>query len=435
VEEPEVTIKRKNTWDGRGCGWGVAVGMALWAAALALAAPAVRADGEWLQWGGPNRDFMIERAAPLSTSWSENGPKTLWKRALGDGYSGILVDGDRLYTMHRREGDDVVVCLAAATGETLWQTPYPAPPLQKQIVDFGPGPHSTPLIVGDRIFTVSTTAILNCLDKRDGKVLWTHNFPTELGADKLPDRGYGSSPLAYRHLVIVTLGGQGKAVVALEQDSGKIAWQSQDFASSYPSPIVVRLAGEEQLLVVMDHHVAGLDPMTGTLKWKHELPESAEAIMSTPLFGEDNLLVTSGAYQDGARVLKLNVAEGQVKPEELWFSRRLRVQHGSFVRVKDRLYGSSGDFSSTLVIALDVKTGNRLWYERGFSKANVLYAGGMLVILDEEGNLALATPEADKLSVHCRAKLLEHQAWTAPTLVGTKMYLRDRKSILALDLG
>lgn len=96
--------------------------------------------------------------------------------------------------------------------------------------------------------------------------------------------------------------------------------------------------------------------------------------------------------------------------------------------------GSSGDFGPSFITAVDVKTGEVVWRDRSFARSTFLYADGKLVLLDEDGTLALATVSAEGLHVLAEAEVLTSRAWTVPTLVGKKLYLRDRKALLALDL-
>ena len=125
-------------------------------------------SSQWLQWGGPNRNFKVD-SAQLKTAWTEEGPGQLWKRQLGEGYSAICVDQGTLYTMFRRGDEDVVTALNADTGKTLWEYAYTSLPWKEFSKQYGPGPHATPLIVGDYIYAIGFRAELTCLDKKNGQ--------------------------------------------------------------------------------------------------------------------------------------------------------------------------------------------------------------------------------------------------------------------------
>ena len=71
----------------------------------------------------------------------------------------------------------------------------------------------------------------------------------------------------------------------------------------------------------------------------------------------------------------------------------------------------------------------------GSNTAYFVLAEGKFIILDEDGNLALATATPTELKVISKASVLKNLAWTVPTLVETKLYLRDRRTIAALDLS
>jgi len=401
---------------------------------LLLAAAVPGAEPQWLHWGGPNRDFTSPTKG-LAASWPEAGPKVLWRRELGDGYAAIVVDGDQLFTMIRRGDDDVVVALETGTGKTIWEMEYAAPIASNFRPGFAPGPHSTPAIAGDRIFTVGGFLHFHALDKASGEILWSHDLVAEMGITP-PGRGYAPSPLVYRDLVILTPGGEEKAVIAFRQDTGEVAWKSQSFGSTYSSPVLAIVDGEEQIIVAMGPERAGLDPRTGELRWCLTVREEASTVFSTQLWGaEDHLLFGSSAYADGSRVIRIAKQDGKFVAEELWYNRKMRIHHGNAIRIGDYVYGSSGDFGPAFLMAVNVHTGEVAFRQRGFAKANFLHVDGKLIILDEEGDLAIATPSPEGIEVHARAHVLGPTSWTVPTLVGTRLFVRNREEIVALDMG
>lgn len=146
------------------------------------------------------------------------------------------------------------------------------------------------------------------------------------------------------------------------------------------------------------------------------------------------MLFLSSAYNGGARALKLAQSGGKTTVTELWKSNRMRLHHGNAIRIGDTVYGSSGDFGPAPLTAVNVKTGAVQWQDRTFSKANFVLAGGKLIVADEDGTVAMASVSPEGLKVISQAQLLNSNVWTAPALVDTTLYLRDRKNIMALDL-
>jgi outer membrane protein assembly factor BamB len=387
---------------------------------------------EWPQFAGPHRNFTSDTQG-LANSWPASGPKRLWSRELGEGYSGISVDGAALYTMYRRGSDEVTLAAATATGKTIWEHTENAAFRSGMAMENGPGPHATPLVTADAVYAVGILANLVCLDKKTGKVIWSHDLWREFNGTPM-DRGYSVSPIAWKDTVIMKVGGAGHALVAFNQKNGKVVWQKQDFANSPSSPIVVKVDGQDQLVAVMGDEIVGINPDSGDLLWKYPHTTSWHLNIALPLWTDDNTLFVSSAYNGGCVALQLHVVDGKTQVKEIWSNNRMRVHIGNLLRIGDTLYGSSGDFGPAPLTALDAKTGRVLWQDRAFPKATFLYADGKLIAVDEDGNLSLATVSPAGLKVLSHAALLRSNAWTAPALVGTALYVRDRHTLMALDL-
>jgi outer membrane protein assembly factor BamB len=407
------------------------------AGVAALAAP----DTAWTQWGGPRRNFMIESAG-LASTWPASGPPKIWERALGEGHSAIVVEGGRLYTMYRplgvlsavrRSQQEIVTAVDAATGRTIWEHTIESPTSGLNLSE-GAGPHSTPLIAGNRLFVMSSRVEIVALDKQTGRQLWYHDLTKELGAP-LEDRGYSASPIAYGDTVIVPAGGTGASVVAFKQDTGAVVWKSGSFAIAPASPVLINVEGQEQLVVSGGSEVAGVSPATGAVLWKHPNRTDYGLNISTPVWGDGNLLFLSAAYNNGSRLLKLTRTGPNTGVQELWMQNRMRVHIGSVIRIGDFAVGSSGDFGPCPTVAIDLKSGQILWQNREFARSTFLHADGKLIVMDEDGSIGIATATRQGLTVLAKASVLSNRAWTPPTLVGTKLYVRDRARMMALELG
>jgi outer membrane protein assembly factor BamB len=403
-----------------------------WLCAAFAAAVANTGPGAWPQWGGPSRTFVAPSVA-LAATWPEGGPPTLWRRPLGDGFSGIVTDGSTLYTAYRDGTDDVVVALEAASGKDAWRARYPAPFTETCSERLGPAPRAAPLIAGDRLIAVSAGGRMVSLERRTGKEQWRVDLVADGSPAALPC-GYSSNPVAYRELLITTAGGKGRGVVALEIETGKIRWASQDFDNAYSSPLIVEVAGKRHLIVFTAGEISGLDPDTGALEWTRPHPADYGVNVAMPLWGADDLLFVSSAYNGGSRVLKLTRGAEKVDVEELWANKRVRIHFGNAVRIGERVYASSGDFGAAPFAAVDIKTGEMLWRDRSVSRSSLIAVGDKLLILDEDGQLVLARPDAKGLNVLAKSQVLKNRAWTAPTLSGTRLFVRDRTEIAALEL-
>ena len=405
------------------------------------------AASEWLQWGGPTRDFLYD-ATGLAETCPAAGPPVIWTRPLGAGHAAIIAGGGRLYTMYRvahgegGEGpwsrNEAVIALDAATGETLWEHAYPS-----DVQDFGQGagPHATPLLVGDRLFTIGTNKELHVFDAATGEILWSRNFVTDFGAPPLLIRsmikaGYGASPLPYKDTIIVQVGGPGQSVMALRQSDGSVVWRSGSFLVSEAPPGLITFDGEPHLVVFAGQAVHGLDPDTGDILWAHPHDAGNDFNFQVPLWSDDDdILFLSSGYIGGSRAIRL-LREGRVtRTEELWYDPHLRFTFLNPIRLGAFVYGTSGQGATAIMTATRVATGETVWRERGFSRASLLHADGKALILEEDGDLTLAVLTPHGMTRLATTPLFDTRAWTAPTLVGTTLYARDRERIVALDLG
>lgn len=394
---------------------------------------------DWPQLGGPGRDYAPP-APTLATQWPAGGPRVIWERELGLGYSGISIVDDDLYTMYREGEDEIVLAADAATGETRWEHRYAAPFAPHMRMEHGTGPHTTPLVTGDLVVTVGIRGTVFALDRESGEEEWRVELVEDLGGTKM-DRGYSSSPLAHHEWIILPVGGRGQGIVAFDRETGEIAWKNQDFAASYSSPRLIEVNGQRQLVYLTREQVVGLGASSGELLWAHDHPCMYGLNVSTPLWSEeDQLLFVSSAYDGGSRVLKLRrESDGGSRAwrtvvDELWAHKQMRLHIGNALRVGDWVVASNGDFGPVPFTAVNVKSGEVGWRSREVSRAFQVLADGKLILLDEDGVLYLATASPQGLEIHARHELFSEKTWTPPTLVGRHLYARDTARMVALEL-
>jgi len=387
---------------------------------------------DWLQWGGPRRDFVTPSTG-LPTLWPANGPRKLWSRALGDGYSGIAVEGTTLYTAFRRGSQDVVTALDARTGKTLWEYAYQATFQNSYSEAVGPGPYAMPQVVGDRLVTASGIGQVHSIDKKTGRPVWSHDLYSEFSGTRL-EFGYSCHALPYKDSLILLAGGRDAAALALRQSDGAVLWKNMNFRNAHSSPVLIEVDGQPQVVALMASEVIGFSPDNGQLLWQHRHPTENGLAISTPIWAPGNLLLISSAYNGGSRALELRQSGGNTTVKELWHNRRLQSHFGTVIRHGDYVYMSSGHNGPAFMTCVNLRNGEVAWQQRGFAKAQLLGADDKLILLDEDGNLALIEATPKEFRVLAKMPLLQHLSWTAPTLSGANLYLRDRQVLMALDL-
>lgn len=388
------------------------------------------AGGSWPQWGGPNGDFRVPDAG-LARSWPAEGPSRLWERPLGAGYSAIAAADGKLYTLYREDGHDVAVALDADSGERLWEHRYEAPVRDSNAVQFGEGPNATPLVLDDRIVTLGYTGILKCLAADTGDVIWETDLVDDHGGEVL-NFGNSASPISHDGKVIVLVGGE-SAVVAFDPRDGSVAWRSRDGSVSYSTPRVLQIAGVEQLVYYAADAIVGLSAADGSFIWTYPVLNQYENNASNLLWSEPFLWVAT-QLDGGTRVLRLTAGDPGTVVEEVWSSNKMSIHFWNAVLVDRHVYASIGSNASILA-AIELETGEFEWRERGFEQVNFVVVGERAILLDGDGQLALASLRPEGLEIHAQARVFDEATWTVPTVVGTRLFVRDKRRIYAFDLS
>ena len=391
-------------------------------------------DSSWTRWGGPTGDFRVV-VPELVEAWPASGPRRLWEIELGDGYSAVLCRGERLYTAYREEETEIVVALDRKDGSLVWDFAYEAGRYPDMTKQFGEGPNATPLLLRDRLVTIGVTGKVTCLDADSGDPLWELDLHAEFGRQKRREEyGYSGMPLEHDGKILVLVGGDQHAVVALDPADGSLVWGSAPGRVSYAPPALLRLGGSDQLVYFSPTEVIGLDPKNGKQLWSYPVKCVTENNLTpVALCPEDHLWVAC-QLDGGTRVLKITPERDAFSATAVWTSQTLKQGHWPSIVLGDHVYGALGDTGS-MFGAVNWRTGETAWKERDFPGAQVLYADGRIILIDENGQVAMlrASPEGPK--VLCTAQVLENVSWTVPTLVDTTLYVRDRKRIVALDLA
>ena len=385
-----------------------------------------------MQWGGANRDFISDSKG-LANRWPAAGPPKLWSRALGDGYSGIAVEGTTLYTVYRRGSQDIVTAIDASRGTTVWEYAYEAEFKNSFSEKVGPGPYAMPQVVGDRLVTASGIGKIQSLDKKTGRPVWSRDLYIEFGGTRL-EFGYSCHALPYKDTLILLAGGSFSAATALRQSDGAAVWKSLQFKNAHSSPVLIEVDDQPQVAALVASEVIGFNPDNGQLLWRHPHETQYGLAVSTPVWAPGNLLFISSAYGGGSCVLQLSQSGGKTAVKELWHN-GLQSHFGTVIRHDDYLYFSSGHDGPAFMTCIKIQSGELMWQKRGFAKAQLLAADGKLILLDEDGTLALAEATPTEFRVLAQAALLQSLSWTPPTLAGTTLYLRDRHNLMALDLA
>ncbi len=315
----------------------------------------------------------------------------------------------------------------------MWEHRYDAPLRPENQVQFGKGPNATPLLLDDGVVTLGYTGIVNLLDRVTGEVRWTVDLVRDHAGEVL-QFGNAASPILHDGKVIVLAGGDRQGVLALDPTDGSVAWSGPATTVSYATPIVIDVGGQQQLVYFSADEIIGLDAATGDKLWSHPVVNQYRNNATGPLWNGEGLLWVATQLDGGTRTLRLTRDGDRTDVEELWFNNKLSMHFWNALRLDDTVYASIGG-NGSIMAAVDLQTGEVLWRERGFSQANLLHTGDATIVLDEKGHLALVDLGRESMNIRSQTKIAEGPTWTAPTLVGTVLYLRDKETIRAFQLG
>ena len=383
-------------------------------------------NAEWPQWRGPARDGISNETA-LLTSWPADGPEVLWRIPLGDGYSGVSISQGRAYTMSALGDDEFVICLEASNGKEIWRFRTDS----RYVEGNGDGPRSTPTVDGDSVFVLSAKGRLYALHAKSGEKLWEHNFVKEFGSS-IPTWGFTTSALVENDFLLVEVGGEaGKSIVAFHKETGDVVWTSHTDAPAYSSPIAITVDGIRQVIFLTSKTLLSISPTDGKSYWTYPWLTHNGINVATPIFIPEDKIFISASYDKGAALVRMKAAQDAVEVEEVWKNRVMKNHFNSSVLWGNYLYG----FDNTILRCIEANTGAKQWATRGFGKGSLLLVDGHLIVLGDDGKLALveATPSGYKEKAN--AQILQGKCWTVPTLAGGKLYLRNQKEVVCLDLS
>jgi outer membrane protein assembly factor BamB len=295
----------------------------------------------------------------------------------------------------------------------------------------GAGPRGTPTLGNGRVYALGATGILNALDADTGKVAWSRNAVTDTGA-KLPNWGIASSPLLVDDLLIVAASGR---LAGYEVATGKPRWVAQTGGGGYSSPHLVTIGGIPQVLLMSGSGATSVAPADGKQLWQH-LMQGGSRIVQPALTGEGDVLMTLGGEgMGGEGIRRIAVAHGAAgwSAEERWSSRGLKPNFNDFVVHKGHAFG----FDGSILSCIDLQDGARKWKGGRYGNGQLVLLADedLLLVLSEEGGLALVKATPDQFTEIARFAAIEGKTWNHPVLVGDVLLVRNGEEMAAFRLS
>jgi outer membrane protein assembly factor BamB len=402
--------------------------MLLVAAALWLVQP--KPETDWPQYLGPARDGVY-RGPALAETWGANGPRVVWQKPVGQGFSGPVVAGSRLVLFHRVGARELVETFDAKTGAAQWSYGYPT--AYRDDFGFDEGPRAVPVVASGVVYTFGAEGQLHAVSLETGKALWSVDTMRRYAVAKA-FFGAAGSPLVEDGRVIANVGGRGAGIVAFDAKTGKELWKATDDEASYSSGAGATIGGRRYAVFLTRTGLVGLDPATGQVqfqrRWRSR--QNASVNTATPVVVGD-LIFVSAEYGPGAGTLRL---QGSALTE-LWTSDDVLSNHyATSVYADGFLFGYHGrqEFGQSFR-AVDFRTGKVRWSEEGVVAGSVILAGNRLLMLRESGELVLAPASPDGFKPLARARILPAPVRAFPALADGRLYARNEKTLVCVDLA
>jgi outer membrane protein assembly factor BamB len=389
-------------------------------------ADGVNASLDWPGFRGRGRDGVV-RGVRIATDWSASPPKELWRRPIGPGWSSFSVHGDVFYTQEQRGEEEIVAAYRVSTGAPLWKHRDAARFWES---NGGPGPRGTPTISNGRLYTFGATGIVNVLDEATGRVIWTRNAGTDAGV-KVPDWGFSSSPLLVEDMVIVAAAGR---LVAYDRATGAPRWMGPDGGLGYSSPQLMTIQGTPQIVLLDARGATGVSAADGTPLWNVAVTSSgmSSPIVQPAMTADGDLLITAG---DITGVHRFNISNGASgwSAASRWSTNGLKPYFNDFVVHQGHAYG----FDGSLLACIDVADGKRKWKGGRYGNGQLVLLADqdLLLVISEEGELALVSATTDKFTELARMPAIAGKTWNHPVLAGDVLLVRNGEEMAAFRLA
>ncbi len=379
------------------------------------------------QWRGPNRNGIYNESGVLR-KWPDAGPRLLWHYdELGDGHTSAAVTGSGVYTSGMINGNGFVFAFDQS-GKLLWKKEY-----GKEWAENWNGTRSTPLVVDDKLYVLSSYWKLVCMNTSNGQTIWSADLQKDYGA-KDNEWGISENLLHDGNVIYCTPGGSGASLVALDRNTGKMIWKSKGNGnkSAYCSPVMITVQKRKIIITMMENAICAFEASTGKLLWQYEHINDTGVHPNVPVYLNGYLYCTSG-YGKGGEMLKLSDDGNSVT--EVWKNSELDSRTGGVVVLNGRIYGS-GD-RNRKIFCLDWQTGKQVFSTKEMAPATLIANDGLLYIYSESGKIFLAEPKADGFNIlsSFAVPFGANPHWAHLVIKDRKLYVRHGTSLMVYDIS
>jgi len=390
--------------------------------------PATSPRRDYPQFLGPTRDAKVY-GIKLNRDWTQHPPQRLWRQTLGAGWSSFAVAGNFAITQEQRGEIEMVVAYDLKSGRVQWShgdsTGFTSPIT-------GDGPRATPTIAKNRVYAQGATGLLNCLDLKTGKRIWSKNILLDNEA-RMKEWGTAGSPLVFDSLVVVSAGGQNnQSLVAYHKDTGKRIWSAGGDRAGYSSPLLTTLAETRQILIFNFANIVAHEAASGAILWQQPWVGGGTQHVSQPVVLPNDRVFVSSGYGVGCKLFQIqrrDSADFQIAL--VWETNQLKAKFTNVVHCDGYMYG----LDDGILVCLDLVTGMRKWKAGRYGHGQMIGVDDLLLVQAESGDVVLVEANPDAHKEISRFAALDGKTWNHPALAGEYLLVRNDREAACYKLA
>lgn len=386
------------------------------------------APGTWPGWRGPKRSGIVAGKVPWPGRLDDTRLKLMWRKELGESYSGPVVSQDKVFTVETLSREkEIVRAFDRFTGKQLWERSWEG---SMKVPFFsaknGSWVRSTPAYDGQYLYVAGMRDVLVCLKADDGSELWRVDFVKKLGTP-LPDFGFVCSPLVVEEAVYVQAGA---GFVKLNRKTGQIIWRTLIdhggmYGSAFSSPVYEELCGVKQLIVQTRNSLAGIDPEDGSVLWEQKVEAFRGMNIQTPIAMGDTLFTS--CYGGASILFNLEKENGKFAVSEVWRDKKSQGYMSTPVVIAGKIYFHRRDKRFS---CLDPETKEIRWRSPGFGQyCSLASDGSKILALNQKGELLLIDASPESFTLLDRRTISEQDTWGHIAVAGDQVFVRELKAI------
>jgi len=380
----------------------------------------------------------IYKETGLLKKWPEAGPNVLLSiEGVGKGFSQPIFADNKIFITGIKKDTTDILSAYNLQGDLLWETPYGRSWTASYIDS-----RSTPTYENGRLYVCSGTGQVSCVEAATGNLIWQVNASQKYNG-QIYKHGDAEALLLTKNAVLYTTGGEQNAMVALDKKDGSLVWKSGSLggAKAYASPVLINHNGKDIILAQTSKDIIALQPKDGTILWSYNLLQyhlistGVGAQANPALYHNGEIFVTSGYDHPG---VMLSLSQDGNSVQLKWKNDTIDTHHGGVVLVDGNIYGSNWENNARGKWAsVNWKTGRTNWETKWENKGSIIYADGMLYLLEEKrGNVALVEPSPETLKIVSTFKVEEGAGpyWAHPAIYDGKLFIRHGDVLMVYNI-